>query len=178
MCVCVGREGLGYTLLGKSSGGFDNWIREDSPHSTKHVQQITATVWWCDDTDDSWQLPSQTVSAPQPETCVQAPSRPLVPSSPPRPGLWFLTWFSHVQNIAGPPACDDSLHRFLLCPCWTFRAGGSDVWDGEVRLKDSLAIYWPAWEQRLDVWVYWFPARILWVIRSRQESIEIFLLLL
>lgn len=98
----------------------------------------------------------------------------LVPSSLPRPGLWFLTWFSHVQNIAGPPACDDSFHCFFLCPCWTFRAGGSDVWDGEVRLKDSLAIYWPAWEQRLDVWVYWFPARNLWVIQSRQESIEIF----
>lgn len=97
-----------------------------------------------------------------------------VPSSPPRTGLWFLTWFSHVQNIAGPTACNDSFHCFLLCPCWTFRAGGSDVQDGEVRFKDSLAIYWPAWEQRLDVWVYWFPARILRVIQSRQESIEIF----
>lgn len=34
-----------------------------SPHSTKHVQQITATVRGCDDINDLWQSLSQSVQS-------------------------------------------------------------------------------------------------------------------
>lgn len=69
-----------------------------SPHSTKHVQQITATVRGCDDINDLWQSLSQSVqSFIQRSFIFSSPVFPLVTLSA------FATWLQRVQISLGAP---------------------------------------------------------------------------
>lgn len=115
-----------------------------SPHSTKHVQQITATGWRCDDANDLWQFLSQSVH-PSRDTskdlsfsdhnflqgivCISDPV--LMGSNVTEPQTWRFDQLFPSVPLLNSYICEN------------------DEWKRKGWSEDSLNIYWPVWEQRL-----------------------------
>lgn len=156
------REGVAsYTQIIRRA---DYWIKEVSLslllplHSTKHVQQITATVWWCDDINDLWQFLSQSVL---PQICIPRPFFLFSDSLRSSKTVCVCDVLWMWSNITGPPPSDD-LNSYIC---------GDHGWNRKVGLN-KVSIYWPVWEQRPMCGLL-VSSKILWVIQSRWELIKI-----
>lgn len=103
-----------------------------------------------------------------PEICIP---RPFIFSSP---YSAFMTWFKCVQISLG-------LHRVMIwsiissMPLLNSYICKNDWWKRKVGLKKVL-LYTVQCGNKDWCVGYWFPARTLWVIQSRQELIKILLL--
>lgn len=78
--------------------------------------------------------------------------------------------------ITGHPPCDDMINHFLhIEQLLNSYICENDGWKRKVGAK-KVSLYTGQCGNKDWCVGYWFPARILWVIQSRQELIEIILL--